>query len=193
MDPASLSLIAISASGVALRRYAELSNNEIPEFPGHRIDGRPRQSVIVRLKETKVTLRPLIDAGREAIAKRLARFASVRGLRLNAQVSLAALFSVEDAPDVEAELRRRRVDFVIADDAGLPVCGVTVVRGRGPSYRDSVCHQAFAAAGLPLVTMSLAASWAENRARLAAVVDSDPPAANIAAPVCIDDVQPLYA
>ena len=178
MDPAGLSLLALSASSVALRRYNELSKGEIPAFPGHRIDGRPREGIIVRLKRARPRVRSLIDAGRERVARKLHRFAAASGMRLHTQVALSAVICVEGDPEVAAALRWRKVDFLIADETGLPLCGIAVVQGTGPAYRDSVCHAAFRAAGLPMVTLSTCAEWDDIRAKLVAALKLDAPAAN---------------
>ncbi|WP_298434306.1 hypothetical protein [uncultured Jannaschia sp.] len=192
MDPTGLSLMAISATSIALRRYSDMSRDDVPAFPAHRIDGPPRASAIERLRMSGLRIRSLVDVGRQAISRRLGRFAAGLGLELHAQVSLAGIIEAPGDPAVEAILRGRRLDYVLSDEYGLPLCGIALVSGPGPAYRDSVCQHALALVGLPLVTVSVRADWAETRARLTAALNLEPPAANDRMPIIVREALPMH-
>ena len=189
MEPISLSLIAISATSVALRR-ASANDANIVEFPSHRLDPEPRSSILATLGKCRLVPRKLVEPGRGTLALSLARFVAVHGLQLSIQTSLAALFDAqgEGKKAVNTSLRQRRAEFVICDAEGTPLCGIETAGRPTDGRRDPVRRKAFAQAGLPLVVLHANADWEKNRARLmeALGMEQDPandPVSNEALPV----------
>lgn len=178
MEPIGMSLIALSTCGMALRR-ATAEPSEPKQFPAHRVTA-PRASLLSALAASTLRARPLVDEGTRAMAGAISRFAALRGMRVDAQVSLAALLVPEGdaAPAVATSLRQRRIDFVLSRTDGTPLCGIEIVAGDGPTYRDAVRHKAFTLAGLPLITLNRSADWVVNRDRLEAIVNPFPDPAN---------------
>lgn len=181
MEPISISLMALSASSVAIRHIGnEMSGANVLEFPVHRLDSKPRSTVLAALSSCIVKPRKLVEAGAKALADRLQGFATIHNLRLNAQVSLAALFDLEgeDTSAVATSLRQRRAEFVITAPDGTLLCGIELARRGKPGYSDAVRRRAFAQAGVPLVVLHTDADWAANRARLTEALDLSPEPAN---------------
>ncbi|MCK0167507.1 DUF2726 domain-containing protein [Jannaschia sp. S6380] len=178
MEPIGMSLIALSTCGMALRR-ATAEPADAKSFPAHRVTA-PRASLLSSLAACTLRARPLVDDDTRALFGAVTRFAGARGLTIDAQVSLAALLSAEGetAGAVATSLRQRRVDFVISRTDGTPICGIEVLAGDGPTYRDAVRHKAFVLAGLPLVTLNRADDWIVNRDRLVSIVNPFPDPAN---------------
>lgn len=166
MEPVTLSLMALSASGMALRRATDPSRVVI-EFPAHRIDVQPRASVLSALA-AGLRKRKLFAPRQRDMLHALARFAATQGLRIDMQVSLAGLFETgdDDLSPVASALRQRRIDVVFSDMEGTPLCGVELPAGRGPAHRDAVRRRAFAAADLPLMTLYDDKCWDQCRVAL---------------------------
>ena len=164
MEPLSLSLLAISASGLAASRSATRTMI-VADFPALRLEPTPRTSVLSTLAAGLRTRR-LFRPSQSDMLHALARFAATEGLRIDMQVSLAALFEDPNEGAVASALRQRRVDVVISDMDGMPLCGVELPAGRGPAHRDAVRRMAFDGAQLPLLTLLDHSDWSACRARL---------------------------
>lgn len=164
MEPLSISLLALSASGLAICR-ATADGDTIIEFPAHRVDPAPRASILSTLA-AGLKMRKLFAPGQAEMLHALARFAAAEGLRIDMQVSLAALFDGGEEGAVASALRQRRVDVVISDMDGTPLCGVELPAGRGPAHRDAVRRMAFDGAGLPLLTLHDHSDWKACRMAL---------------------------
>ncbi|WP_298430089.1 DUF2726 domain-containing protein [uncultured Jannaschia sp.] len=89
---------------------------------------------------------------------------SGRGLHVNPEVSLSAVFRVtnpgnpKDAYRAFASIRQKYVDFLITDADHRPICGVEY-HGSGhnsgnAARRDAAKAEAFSQAGLPLIVVS---------------------------------------
>lgn len=170
MEPISMSLLAISASGLAASRA--IGDDGVVDFPAHRIDPKPRASVLAMLA-AGLKKRKLFGPAQAEMLHALARFAAGQGLRIDMQVSLAALFDGGEEGAVASALRQRRVDVVISDMDGTPLCGVELPAGRGPAHRDAVRRMAFDGADLPLLTIHDHADWMKCRAALTDVLNID--------------------
>ncbi|MEM8851256.1 MAG: DUF2726 domain-containing protein [Pseudomonadota bacterium] len=182
MEPISMSLVAIGASSMALRRATRDDPNMLPfETEGLAAAGA---ALMGALSGCSLRPRPVVASGNRSMALQLARFASANGLQLNAQVSLDALFDAEGrtARFVSASLRQRRIDFALTDDNGTPVCGIEIVTAAHPGRGDSTRRVAFRKAGLPIVTLNAEDGWAPNRDRLAEALGLDLAPANSDAP-----------
>ncbi|SDY63894.1 Protein of unknown function [Jannaschia faecimaris] len=173
MEPISMSLLAISSCGLAACR--SVRDDGVIDFPAHRVDASPRTSVLATLA-AGLKKRKLFAPGQSDMLHALARFAASQGLRIDMQVSLSALFDDDEDRDVASALRQRRVDVVISDMDGTPLCGVELPAGRGPAYRDAVRRMAFDGAKLPLLTLHDYADWNVCRCQLvnALRLDDDP-------------------
>ncbi len=179
MEPISLSLIAIGATGMALRRASR--EEDVVEFPPQRADAEAHASILSRLARCRLVPRKLTEPGRRSLALSLARFVAVHGLQLNMQTSLAALFESQgkDSSAIDVALRERRAEFVICDALGTPICGIeTQGRPSAAGTIDSVQRQAFDQAGVPLVILRAQADWEENRIRLLEALGLAPELAN---------------
>ena len=178
MEPMSLSLMALSASSMAIRRATATPEITL-EFPAHRIDAQPRASVLSALA-AGLRKRKLFAPRQSDMLHALARFAASQGLRIDMQVSLAGLFETgdDDLSPVASALRQRRIDVVISDMEGMPLCGVELPAGRGPAHRDAVRRRAFAAAELPLLTLYDDSGWQTCHAELMDVLGVDLDAAD---------------
>lgn len=182
MEPVSMSLMAISATGMALRRAtADEGEDNTIAFPSARLDhdrAMMRSSMLDRIAACTLSTRGLFTSEAQVLADRLGRFAVSHGVSVHAQVALSAIFEAEDDPAVATSLRQRRADFVVASAEGTVLCGVEVDAGNGPTYRDAARRQAFARAGVPYLVMPVDVAWPVNRARLMAALgmETDAPA-----------------
>lgn len=181
MELIGFSLIAIGATGVALRRAtrAPEAAESVIEFPSPRLDDAPRSAILAALDRCRLVPRKLVAPGRGTLALSLSRFVALHGLQLGIATSLAALFEAEgdEAPTAEGALGRRWAEFVICDAAGAPLCGIETAGRRADDLPDPVRRPAFARAGLPLVVLDAQAAWEQNRARLAEALGMAPDAA----------------
>ncbi len=178
MEPISLSLMAIGATGVALRR-ATRPPESIVEFPSPRLHATPRSAILAALGRCRLVPRKLATPGGGTLALSLSRFVARHGLQLSIQTSLATLFDArgDEADIVDGALRQRWAEFVICDLTGTPLCGVETVGRRADDRCDPVRREAFARASLPLVVLNARAGWEQNRARLAQALGLPPDAA----------------
>ncbi|MEM7640946.1 MAG: DUF2726 domain-containing protein [Pseudomonadota bacterium] len=182
MEPISMSLVAIGASSMALRRATRDDPNILPfETEGLAAAGA---ALMGALSGCSLRPRPVVAPGNRSMALQLARFAATNRLQLNAQVSLDALFDADGrtARFVSASLRQRRIDFALTDADGNPVCGIEIETAARPGRGDSTRRAAFRKAGLPIVTLKAEEGWPPNRDRLTKALGLDPAPANDDAP-----------
>ncbi|MEM8825059.1 MAG: DUF2726 domain-containing protein [Pseudomonadota bacterium] len=166
MEPVSMSLVAIGASSMALRRATRDNPNMLPfETEGLAAAGA---ALMGALSGCSLRPRSVIPSGGQSMALQLARFASIHNVHLNAQVSLGALFEAEGrtARFVSSSLRQRRIDFALTDNDGQPLCGIEIVTAAQPGRVDTARRAAFRKAGLPIVTLDAEDGWPANRDRL---------------------------
>jgi hypothetical protein len=91
------------------------------------------------------------------------------GFTVLTQVPMRAAFRVEQAPGpgharAAADLwDRKRVDFLIVDDCGQPLCGIEYrgdpARSEEARRRDEVRRRVFTAAGIPLLEVRREYNW----------------------------------
>ncbi|MEM7489149.1 MAG: hypothetical protein AAF390_08490 [Pseudomonadota bacterium] len=159
MEPVSLSLVAIGASSMALRRATRDDPNMLPfETEGLAAAGA---ALMGALSGGRFAPRPVARPASRSISLQLARFAAAQDLHLNASLPVGGTDD-DPARRVADALRDQRIDFALTDRDGTPVCGIEVVTAARPSR----CDDALRATGLPVVTLDADAAWAPNRDRL---------------------------
>lgn len=162
MDPVSLSLMSIGSTSVALRRLAKKMEAERPhpaEFVSSRGGNKPRASILRALSDATIRPRRILPPVSAHLIARLSRFAADNGLFVGANVALDTVIAVTDDELATAALAKRRVDLLICDLQGAPVCGVELAPRGGPDFSDHLTVRAFTQAGIPLISLPEDCDW----------------------------------
>ena len=174
MDPLSLCLLSISSSSVAIRRICAAMARERSapaDYLAERIGDRARTSPLQELAAATVRPRRLVPEESAPMLYRLSRFALTHDLMVCGQVALEALFEIGGGARGAEALRGRRIDIVLCDREGVPLCGIELTAaGGGPSFRDHLRAQTFRQGFLQLLALPADADWAEVRDRLEAML-----------------------
>ena len=171
MDPVSLSLMALSACSVAVRRIDAASRADAPRVPAAPAPGGPvRALVLDALSQT--ALRRVSDPALSGVLPRMLGLrAPHHGLTHVADVRLDECLEPAgpERPILARAMAERRVDAVLCDPEGMPLLAVDLPAPGEDAPEDPIRDHCLAQAGLPRLVLPEDCVWHEALTRLEAI------------------------
>ena len=129
-----------------------------------------------KLRVCTVRAKPIMSREQAALYRNLRPWAESRGVLLQCEISMSAIFDVRHPEDQKlaraafATIRQKYLDILVTDDGHNPLCGIEY-HGSGhwdgnARQRDLAKAMAFATAGLPFVVIERGYDLSEVLARL---------------------------
>lgn len=162
VDPFSLSLLSLGVTSIALRRAKASMNAQTAEPETLPTQALARKLMMHALAEASLRTEQQDPGDPAALAKTLALQPDYAGLTVELDVPLHTVFELEGErlDRIESILARRRVEAIIYDADGVPLCALCSPKSsKGPV---PIISKLFAMTGVPLVTVPRGLNWREG-------------------------------